>query len=339
MKHEPGIRTFEDFRDAVNGYRLPRLILTALELDLFTHIGTGTWSIPDLAKQVSASERGLSILCRNVASAGLLIKKGNRYRNSRVGAAALNAKSPEYRQAYLELLREGWANWSRLTEAVRTGREIDPDTSPEDPVYRRQFSWAMHHRSSETAPRVASQIPLKGVRSLLDLGGGPGTYALEFLARNPRLHATLCDRAPALEVAREIAATHKGGLRLSYLPLNFMQADVPGQYDVIWYSNVLHIYSPEENQALFKRLVPALTPGGRLIIQDAFLLDREGLHPAEANLFAGTMLLCTERGNTYSLSETAGWLRQAGFRRIKSITIKKGTGDWEGGLLEASLSR
>ncbi|MGE3154493.1 MAG: cyclopropane-fatty-acyl-phospholipid synthase family protein [Nitrospiraceae bacterium] len=339
MKHEPGIRTFEDFRVAVTEYRLPRLILTALELDLFTHIGTGIWSIPELAKQVSASERGLRILCRNLASAGLLIKKGDRYRNSRVGAVELNAKSPQYRQAYLELLREGWATWSRLTEAVRTGREVDPDTSPDDPVYRRQFTWAMHYRSVDTAPRVAAHVPLKGVKTLLDLGGGPGTYALEFLARQARLRATLCDRAPALEVAREIAATHKGGARLSYLPLNFMEAEVPGQYDVIWYSNVLHIYSPEENQALFKRLVPALNPGGRLIIQDAFLLDREGLRPTEANLFAGTMLLCTEQGDTYSLSETAGWLRQAGFRRIKSINVKRGTGDWEGGLLEASLSR
>ena len=339
MKPPPTIRTFEDFRDAVNAYRLPRLILTALDLDLFTHIGTVTWSIPDLSKQVAASERGLSILCRNLASAGLLIKKGDRYRNSRLAAVELNAKSPQHRQAYVELLREGWANWSQLTESVRTGREVDPDTSPDDPVYRRQFSWAMHHRSLETAPRVVAQVPLKGVKTLLDLGGGPGTYALEFLARHARLQATLCDRAPALEVAREIAVAHKGGARLSYLPLNFMEADVPGQYDVIWYSNVLHIYSPEENQALFKRLVPVLTPGGRLIIQDAFLLDREGLHPAEANLFAGTMLLCTERGNTYSLSETAGWLRQAGFRRVRSITVKKGTGDWEGGLLEASLSR
>lgn len=339
MKPLPTIRTFEDFRDAVNGYRLPRLILTALDLDLFTHIGTGTWSIPDLAKQVAASERGLNILCRNLASAGLLIKKGGRYRSSRLAAVELNAKSPHHRQAYVELLREGWANWSQLTESVRTGREVDPDTSPDDPAYRRQFSWAMHHRAVEPAPRVVVQVPLKGVKTLLDLGGGPGTYALEFLARHPRLQATLCDRAPALEVAREIAATHKGGARLSYLPLNFMEADVPGQYDVIWYSNVLHIYSTEDNQALFKRLVPILTPGGRLIIQDAFLLDREGLYPAEANLFAGTMLLCTERGNTYSLSETAGWLRQAGFRRVRTIPIKKGTGDWEGGLLEASLSR
>ncbi len=107
-------------------------------------------------------------------------------------------------------------------------------------------------------------------------------------------------------------------------------------YDVIWYSNVLHIYSPEENQAIFRRALAALTPGGRFIIQDAFLHDREGLYPIEASLFAVSMLLFTEGGNTYSALETAKWLKDAGFVAVRSLPIRKGTEDWEDGVLEAS---
>ena len=103
----------------------------------------------------------------------------------------------------------------------------------------------------------------------------------------------------------------------------------------MWYFNVLHIYSAEENQALFRRLYSALSPGGRLIIQDAFLHDREGLYPEEASLFAVSMLFVTPAGNTYSFSETAEWLRAAGFVRIRPLRMKKGTEDWVGGLLEA----
>ena len=33
------IKTFEDFRDTVSAYRLPGVIISALELDLFTAIG------------------------------------------------------------------------------------------------------------------------------------------------------------------------------------------------------------------------------------------------------------------------------------------------------------
>ena len=157
----------------------------------------------------------------------------------------------------------------------------------------------MHHRTLEIAPAIAAQLHLEQAQTLLDLGGGPGTYALAFLPTNPRLRAAVCDREAALEVAKEIASTHKARRRLSYVPLDFCKEPIPGTYDVIWYSNVLHLYSPKENRAIFRRARAALKPGGRFIIQDAFLCDREGLYPTEASLFAVSMLLFTEQGNTY----------------------------------------
>ena len=119
------------------------------------------------------------------------------------------------------------------------------------------------------------------------------------------------------------------------MPLDFLTEAIPDTFDVIWYSNVLHIYSPQDNQALFLRALAALNPGGRLLIQDAFLHDREGLFPEEASLFAVSMLLFTEQGDTYKAVETSTWLTDAGFERIKILRMKKGTGDWVGGIMEA----
>ncbi len=330
------IATFDEFRDAVSAYRLPRVLLVALELDLFTIVGDRSWTIPDLAKELRVSERGLSILCRNLAAVGILQKKGASYKNSRLGATALNADHRAYRGGYLNLIKSHWADWIRLLESMRSGLPIDHDT-PDSSDYRRQFTWAMHHRTLEIAPAIAAQISFAGSKTLLDLGGGPGTYAMAFLAKHPTLRATVCDREAALEVAKEIACTHKVRRRLSYLPLDFSGEPIPGTYDVIWYSNVLHIYSPEENQAIFRRAWAALRPGGRFIIQDAFLHDRKGLYPVEASLFAVSMLLFTRGGNTYSASETTRWLKEAGFISVKPIPLKEGTEDWEGGILEASV--
>ncbi|MEO8340541.1 MAG: methyltransferase [Nitrospirota bacterium] len=328
------ITTFDDFRDAITGYRLPRVLIAAIELDLFTAIGTNPWTISDLAREMKVSERGLAILCRNLAMAGMLKKQGETYRNSPLGATALNARHSTYRGDYLRLITSHWTDWGRLLESVKTGLRLDHDEL-EEPEYRRRFTWAMHYRTLEMAPKIAAQINLRGARTLLDLGGGPGTYAMAFLAKTPTLHATVCDRPAALDVAKEIASTHKAGARLSYLPLDLLTEAIPSTYDVIWYSNVLHIYSPKDNQALFRRALISLNPGGRLLIQDAFLHDREGLLPEEASLFAVSMLLFTERGNTYSSAETRGWLTEAGFERIKALKMKKGTEDWEDGILEA----
>ena len=332
------IKTFEDFRDTVSAYRLPGVIISALELDLFTAIGQRSWSIADLAKTMRVSERGLDILCRNLAMCGLLVKRGARYRNNRLAATQLNRTHSSHRGAYIELLRNHWGDWLRLTESIRTGLPVDHETT-EDAEYRRKFTWAMHHRSRDVAPKIARRISLRGARTLLDLGGGPGTYALAFLQRNAQLQATVCDRPAALDVARQVAASQRAGTRLSYLPLDFMTDPLRGRYDVIWYSNVLHIYSASENRALFKRILPALNPGGRLIIQDAFLHDKEGIYPADASLFAVTMLLFTPTGNTYSLRDTTKWLRQAGYGSVKPIKMKQETEDWEDGLLQAVRPR
>lgn len=329
------IATFEEFRAAVSAYRLPCILLAALEMDLFTKIGDQRWTMPELAKSLQVSERGLTILCRNLAMSGLLHKKGGVYWNSRLAATALNRMHRAHRGGYLDLLKSHWLDWTRLRESVRSGLPLDHD-EPEEPDYRRRFTWAMHHRTLETAPKIAAQIELRGAHTLLDLGGGPGTYAMAFLAKNPRLRATVCDRPAALEVAKEIASTHKAGSRLSYLPLDFTKEKIPGLYDVIWYSNVLHIYSQDVNQAVFRRAAAALKPGGRLIVQDAFLHDREGLYPEEASLFAVSMLLFTEGGNTYSAAETGGWLKRAGLGRIRVLRIKKETEDWKDGILEAA---
>lgn len=328
------ITTFEEFRDAISAYRLPRVLLAALELDLFTVVGNRSWTVADLSKELKVSERGLSILCRNLAAVGVLQKKGPIYKNGRLGTTALNRNHRTYRGGYLALMQTHWQDWVRLLESVRSGLPIDHDI-PDTPDYRRQFTWAMHHRTLEIAPAIAAQVRLGRARTLLDLGGGPGTYALAFLAENQRLRATVCDREAALVVAKEIAGTHSAGRRLSYLPLDFSKESIPGTYDVIWYSNVLHIYSPEDNQAIFRRAFAALAPGGRFIIQDAFLRNREGIHPMEASLFAVSMLLFTTGGNTYSASETAKWLKGAGFVGIKTVPLRKGTEDWENGILEA----
>ncbi|MET0516941.1 MAG: class I SAM-dependent methyltransferase [Nitrospiraceae bacterium] len=328
------IKTFEDFRDTVSAYRLPGVIISALELDLFTAIGRKSWAIADLAKTMGVSERGLDILCRNLAMCGLLTKRGARYRNSRLAATQLNRTHSAYRGAYIDLLRNHWGDWLGLTDSVRTGLPVDRETI-EDTEYRRQFTWAMHHRSKDVASEVARKISLRSARTLLDLGGGPATYALAFLQRNAQLQATVCDRQAALDVAQQVAAGKRAGARLSYLPLDFMTDPLQGRYDVVWLSNVLHIYSAAENQALFKRILPALNPNGRLIIQDAFLQDKEGIYPADASLFAVTMLLSTPAGNTYSVQDTIKWLRQAGYVSVKPIKMKKGTEDWEDGLLQA----
>jgi len=332
------IKTFDDFRNITLLYQYSRVILSALDLDLFSVLGPRVWPVVSLARRLKVSVRGLDILCRNLAALGLLVKKGSAYSNTPLARRDLNRHSPGYRAEYLDLIKNHWDDFTQLTDSVRTGRPIDAD-QPDTPAWRRRFTWAMHHRSREQAKRIARIVKLGKARTLLDLGGGPGTYAMAFLAENPHLRATVADRPAALQIARKIAATQPAKARLSFTPLDFMKDPVPGRYDVVWLSNVIHIYSPAQNLTLFRKIRRALNPGGRVLIQDAFLTDRAGLYPIDTTAFALIMLLFTDTGNTYAARDVMAWLRKAGYARSRLLPGAGTRKDGENGILEGVPAR
>ena len=125
--------------------------------------------------------------------------------------------------------------------------------------------------------------------------------------------------------------------RLSYYPGDLFESPVPGRFDVIWMSNVLHIFSPAENTRLFRKLKRALNSGGRLLIQDTFLMNKPGFDVTETNLFAVTMLLYTPTGNTYRAHDVRQWLKTCGLKKTRCLQLKKGTGDWDGVILEGKV--
>ncbi|MEJ2051414.1 MAG: methyltransferase, partial [Calditrichota bacterium] len=91
-------------------------------------------------------------------------------------------------------------------------------------------------------------------------------------------------------------------------------------YDAALLSSILHIYSPEDNRKVLKRLYQAMIPGGKVIIRD-FLLNRDKTGPLTGALFAINMLVNTDRGNAYSQKEIKSWLKQAGFIKIRRIKL------------------
>ncbi|WP_456341456.1 methyltransferase family protein [Tolypothrix bouteillei] len=62
------------FLSTVNAYQRTAAIKAAIELDVFTAIGSGVEEATSLAQKCQTSERGMRILCDYLAIAGFLIK-------------------------------------------------------------------------------------------------------------------------------------------------------------------------------------------------------------------------------------------------------------------------
>src|SRR3712207_3751105 len=109
---------------------------------------------------------------------------------------------------------------------------------------------------------------------------------------------------------------HLDAAGISAVGGNFNEGLPEGPFDTAYLGSVSHMYGPEENLALIKRVADSLVPGGLIAIRDFI----RGLSKGAA-LFAVNMLVNTESGDTYSEEEYISWLGTAGFERIEALPI------------------
>jgi cyclopropane fatty-acyl-phospholipid synthase-like methyltransferase len=181
---------------------------------------------------------------------------------------------------------------------------------------RESFLMGMLNLAMGIAPKVATLLDLAGRKRLLDLGGGPGTYAIHFCTANPDLTAVIFDRLTTEPFARK--TVEKFGLadRIDFVGGDFNADPITGgPYDVAWLSHILHSNGPEQCREIFAKTVKAMQPGGMILIHD-FILDDSKDGPEFAALFSINMLVNNSHGRSYSQREIADMMQSAGIRDI-----------------------
>ncbi|TAK09850.1 MAG: methyltransferase [Candidatus Manganitrophaceae bacterium] len=325
------IRNYEELLQTADAFTDSRTLIAAVEVDLFTHLGKKPATAKEIARKADASPEGIEFLLNALTGMGLLTKSADRFRNTPLSRTYLDAASTQSITNFIWLAGQHWNDWIGLADAVRKGRRPRKRPPPDNPAFRKRFSKALHERSFYLAPKILRPIDLRGARTLLDLGGGAGSYAFALLVKYPGLHATIFDRPAAVKVALAEAKHADLAEQVDVIGGDLFTDSYGGPYDVIFYSNVVHIYSPQENRRILKKIKTALKPGGRLIIVEYFL-DKDQAHPPDVSSFNLMMLLFTEQGRCYTWEEVTQWLKQAGFSRFRRTRI-----DGKIGILEATL--
>ncbi len=185
---------------------------------------------------------------------------------------------------------------------------------------RMGLALAMKERARESAGRLAALLDGSEARSLLDLGGGPGTFSIAIARRFPHLRAVLCDRdEEALRLAS--SGIRAAGLadRIRILKADFLTDDIGSDYDIVLLSSVLCTCSEQQNRLLLQKVKRALNPGGRILIR-GHMLDDTKTSPASAALFSVCMVVGTLAGRVYSRGELKkSWLADVGFESVHWI--------------------
>lgn len=308
--------TYSELTQKLRWFQESRLLLTAVELDVFTAVGKGA-TAREVAARLKTNPRATETLLNGLVALGALTKQDGKFGTTEELARYLVAGSAEYARESLMHTVHMWGSWGGLTESVRIGTAaIRPGISGEDEQWTEAFIAAMHRNAASAAEGLVRQVGADGVRRMLDVGGGSGAYSIAFAQANPALKAEVLDLGAVVKIAqRHIDAAGLDG-RVGTRVGDLTKDEFGSNYDMVLLSAICHMLSPEENQDLLRRCARALGPGGRVVIRD-FILEEDKTAPVSAAMFAVHMLVNTPGGSTYSEGEYRNWLVAAGFREVK----------------------
>ncbi len=288
----------------------------AVKLELFSMIADHTLRADEIARFIKTDTRATAMILNALCAMGLLLKEGEVYRNTEDARTFLCKDSKRYVGYMIMHHHHLMESWMRLDEAVISGESVYPLMIQHDEESRREsFLMGMFNLAMGIAPELVPTLDLSGRKRLLDLGGGPGTYAIHFCKHNPQLSATVFDLATTQPFAEKTIAQFDLTDRVGFVPGDFHTDDLGGPYDVVWLSHILHGENPEDCGKIVCKTAGALESGGMMIIHE-FILDNTRDGPLFPALFSLNMLAVTDGGQSYAENEIREMMVKAGINVI-----------------------
>lgn len=217
----------------------------------------------------------------------------------------------------------------KLDESLEQGRNVGLSLldGPGDTLYDRMtahpemndefYEWLMTLRELGLSLKSRFSVLrefLKNSSTLLDVGGGRAYDAIDICQAFPFISATIMDLPVVCEGARENIEAAGYAKRIRCVPGDIFANPFPGEMDTVLLSNLLDIYSPDENRQLIAKSFAALRPGGHLVIFSLI----EGEQPEDCLLSsfmsAYFLNLASGKGMIYSLDDLKSWCKSAGFQ-------------------------
>jgi SAM-dependent methyltransferase len=320
----------EDFLKLNSDVWIACAVGAAVKLDLFALLDdVESVTLRALASRLECDEDGLSRLVSAMTALGLTELDGELVRSVPGVRRLLSASSPDSVGHMLRHSLRLIPAWAELDVSVKTGapspRRWSAAGEVEESEVRTDFLMAMHANAMGRASAAAAALDLKGRRRLLDLGGGPGTYAAAFCSRNPDLSAVIFDRPQTRPTALKILSELGLADRIAFVGGDYRSDPLPAPFDAVWISQVLHQESPADASALVRKATAVLSPGGLLCVQE-FTLNDDRRGPLLPALFSLNMLLNTGGGRSYAFQELEAILSGAGLTDVRRIPAELGQG-------------
>lgn len=315
--------------DITAGFVYAQVLAAAVRLDLFRILAEGPASEIDLAARTGLGRDGVARLTAAAATLGLVQRRSHgRWGLGRRGAALLGNPGLAEMIAHHDLFYRDMADPIGLLSG-RGGTELarfwpyatTADRNRIDPASAAAYSDLMAASQGFVAEDVLAVAPFAGVRRLMDVGGGDGTFLRRAAARHPHLAVTLFDLPAVAALARERFDREGFGERAEAVGGSFRDGPLPTGADAISLVRVVHDHDDSVVLDLFAKARAALPPGGLLLVAEPMAGEPGAERMGEA--YFGFYLLAMGSGRPRRAAELAAMLETAGFGAIRRLATPR----------------
>ena len=315
-------REGEALFDLVAGFCHSQVLTALVALGVPERLMEGARELDALARACAVPPERMRVLLRAGAAIGIL-------RMRRDGAVALTRRGaaltgvPGLREMILHnaaLYRDladpaAFFRGETETELARFWPYVLGAEGGGDAEAAATYSDLMARSQALVAEDTLAAVSLRGVGTLMDVGGGTGAFLAAACAAHPRLRGVLLDLpAVAPAAARRFAEAGLSG-RVRIEAGSFRDGPLPRGADAIALVRVLYDHSDETVAALLSACHDALPGGGRLIVSEPMTGGIRPSRTGDAYFALYTMAMRT--GRARSAEEIAGLCGGAGFVRMR----------------------
>jgi hypothetical protein len=311
--------------EKAQGFWVSRAIVTACELDLADHLASGPKSITELAALSGTNEAFLYRLMRSLAGEGIFREfPGKIFVNNRLSSALKEGDDSMKNMIRHQFGDTGMILFSRLTDCIRTGEgnafkmlgkgafQYLEDNPAKNEIYNK----SMDNSSHMVALALLSAYDFKGIKTLVDIGGGHGILLENILERYPDIKGILFDQDHVVDQVKEMKRALVSPERFRITSGNFFN-DIPANADAYFMKNVLHAFNDEDCVKLLRKIHSAMAPGGKLIIVET--TPEPDNKPSFGKLVDLIMMTGTDGGKERTREEFSELFSQSGFQLVKII--------------------
>lgn len=313
--------------DLATGYWFSEVLFTAVEMDLFSLVGTEGATVEELSRALKADRSGLERLLHALGALGLITNGGQRYFNTKLSSEYLLRGKGRYQGDSILWRKYLRPNWHGLRECVQAGGRVDyagNDTPSETAERIKKYIRAMDCVANAKADELVAFFAEGSVKgAILDVGAGSGAIAAAFLEHFPGARAAFLDLPDVLGQTSELLAARGLDHRSQFHPANILEPwpVERGSFDLVILSNIVHAYSEKELPHILRSAVDCLGENGILLVHDFFREHR----PEKAALSDLNMFINTFNGRVFSAYDVRQRLLHLGLFCTALVPLKTDT--------------